>query len=157
MGPFGVRGELRIRAVEADALRAGLEIILHSKDGDTHRVTIDAVRRHGKDFVARLEGFESPDAVAGLRGASITVSREQLPALGVGAYRAADLIGLDVIDEKLGSLGTVREVRRYPSSDMLVVGPRSVLVPMLRAYGIHVDARRRTIRIELPEGFEELT
>ncbi|HXW76551.1 MAG TPA: hypothetical protein VEJ20_04000, partial [Candidatus Eremiobacteraceae bacterium] len=59
-------------------------------------------------------------------------------------------------DGRMGSLGTVRDVLHYPHADMLVVGERGRLVPMLRAYGVRIDRAAATIETALPEGFEEL-
>lgn len=157
LGSFGVRGELRLAVVDPELLQAGLEIRLHDKKGHVLQATLETVRPHGKGLVARLKGFDERGAVDALRGASIVLAREELPSLTGDAYREADLVGLEVIDKNLGLLGAVREVRHYPSSDMLVVGPDALLVPMLRAYGVHVDKAKRTIRVELPEGFDELT
>jgi 16S rRNA processing protein RimM len=157
IGPFGVRGELRLAVVDPDALHAGVELDLRLEDGDRRHVTITSVRRHGKGFVAHLEGYDDPTSVGALRGARLIVARERLPSLSGGAYREADLIGLQVIDAKLGPLGEVTEVRRYPSCDMLVVGARPILVPMLHAYNLCVNTTKRTIRVNLPDGFEELT
>jgi len=47
-------------------------------------------------------------------------------------------------------------VLHYPHADMLVVGERELLVPMLAAYGVKVDVATATILTSLPEGFEEL-
>jgi ribosomal 30S subunit maturation factor RimM len=56
----------------------------------------------------------------------------------------------------LGELGKVKELRRYPSCDMLVVGEKKLLVPMLHAYRFEIDPAAGEIRVSLPAGFEEL-
>jgi len=71
-------------------------------------------------------------------------------------YRDEDLIGMRVTDARLGDLGQVNAIAHYPHADMLVVGERSLLVPMLAAYGVAVDAASRAISTSLPLGFEDL-
>jgi ribosomal 30S subunit maturation factor RimM len=66
-------------------------------------------------------------------------------------------MGFTVRDRALGLLGTVRGVQHYPASDMLVVGERNLLVPMLAAYGVKINRRKQEITVALPPGFEELS
>jgi ribosomal 30S subunit maturation factor RimM len=61
---------------------------------------------------------------------------------------------LTVIDARLGELGMVESVRHYPGSDMLVVG--TSLIPMLRAFDVHVDLAAKRVNVTLPAGFEDL-
>ncbi len=114
------------------------------------------LRPHNKLFVLGLAGIDDADAARQLLGASVLAARTDLPRLPARTFREVDLIGLLVVDETLGALGTVQSVRRYPSCDMLVVGPREVLVPLLAAYGVEIHRRKKEIRVRLPRGFEEL-
>jgi ribosomal 30S subunit maturation factor RimM len=91
-----------------------------------------------------------------LGGARIFTDRSALAATGPGSFRVGDLIGYEVRDARLGGLGEVTGVLRYPSCDMLVVGEAGTLVPMLSAYGFTVSEPERTIAVRLPPGFEEL-
>ncbi len=155
-GVFGVRGDVRLAADAADALRVGVAVCLQLEHGGELRTELVAIRAHGKGFVARFSGCTDATAARALRGARVVIPRASLPRLGRDAYRQAELVGLQVIDTRLGALGEVKEVRHYPSCDMLVVGRRRVLVPMLHAYAIEIDAATQTIRVTLPHGFEEL-
>ncbi|MDQ6824239.1 MAG: ribosome maturation factor RimM, partial [Candidatus Eremiobacteraeota bacterium] len=71
-------------------------------------------------------------------------------------YRDADLLDMQVRDAIIGELGTVRAVQHYPSCDMLVVGDKPWLIPLLAAYEVRVDQAAREIHVRLPAGFEEL-
>ena len=61
-----------------------------------------------------------------------------------------------VFDSKLGEIGAVVGIAHYPGSDMLIVGPKRVLLPMLEAYHMRVDRAARQITTTLPDGFTEL-
>jgi ribosomal 30S subunit maturation factor RimM len=63
---------------------------------------------------------------------------------------------MKVVDARLGELGDVVGVARYPGADMLVVGTKRVLIPMLEAYDVRVDRAARAVTTTLPPGFEEL-
>ena len=153
---FGVRGEVRLALADPAAVRKGMTLDLVSRKGARSRARLETLRPHGDEFVGRFAGCENATAAAELQGAMLVAPRSDLPPLGGGAFRQADLIGLHVVDARLGALGAVRDVRHYPSCDMLVVGRNKTLVPMLKAYGLEVDLAAKTIRVTLPEGFEDL-
>jgi 16S rRNA processing protein RimM len=157
VGVFGVRGEVKLAAPDGAALRAGLGVVVEPVGGgDAQHAQIESVRAHGRGFVARLREVDNVEMARSLQGALVFADRAGLPELAENEYREVDLVGMRVIDAKLGTLGDVREVRRYPSCDMLVIGEKKMLVPMLRAYGLAVDAAKAEIRVTLPDGFEEI-
>lgn len=151
-----MRGEVKLAAADADVLRPGVAIRLQLKSGAERAVAVEAVRPHKRILVVRLRGVTDADAVRELQGALVSIARKELPQLPDSVYRQADLVGLQVVDAQRGSLGEVRDIRRYPSCDMLVVGDKQTLVPLLRAYGAKVDRSAGTIYIRLPDGFEEI-
>jgi 16S rRNA processing protein RimM len=150
-----VAGEVKIDALEPDAFEVGRSITIETSKKRVETAVVRA-RPHRHRLIVQLAGVDGVDAARALRGAHVLLDRSALGAIDSGAVRVADLIGFDVCDAQLGPLGTVRDVRRYPACDMLVVGEAERLIPMLRAYGFTVDRRRKTIEVSLPPGFEEL-
>jgi 16S rRNA processing protein RimM len=155
VGAFGLRGAVKIATVEPDDFIVGMRVIARTAASDV-MLTIAGVRATPASFTVSFAGVETAEAVEQLRGASVYVHRNDLPETTPGVYRAHDLLGMAVHDRRLGALGEVRDVRRYPQCDMLFVGEHMLLVPMLRAYGVVVDAVNRTIATDLPAGFDEL-
>ena len=156
LGVFGVSGEVKLAAADPDALAPGLGVRLVPESGEELHSVLEAIRPHQRVFVARLRGLADADSARRVNGATIVAARANLPKLAADHYREVDLRGMQVVDAKLGSLGEVREIRRYPACDMLVVGEKKTLIPMLRAYAMDVDPAARMIRVSLPDGFEEL-
>ncbi len=158
VGHFGLRGDVKLAAADGDALKVGLRVVLAPRDEVVTESPsqIMRLRPHQKIFVVGLAGIDNADAAARLHGANVLAARHDLPRLPPRTFREIDLVGLLVVDEALGSLGMVQSVRRYPSCDMLVVGPRELLVPLLAAYGVSIDRKKRVVRVRLPRGFEEL-
>lgn len=162
VGHFGLRGEVKLAAADGDLLHAGLQVAIApsvteaAREGRGRTSRIVQSRPHNKLFVVKLEDVDDAEAARALHGATLLVERAELPALPARAFRAVDLVGLEVVDEALGTLGTVKAVSRYPASDMLVVGPKGLLVPLLSAYGVKIDRKAKLIRVRLPPGFDEL-
>lgn len=156
VGAFGLRGEVKIASGDPDVLQPGLAVCVRRRDKPDFLATITAARHHKGKVLAMLSGVDDATAAAALRGAELLTSAERLPELPSQTYREAELVGMHVVDEALGDLGAVQAVRHYPHCDMLVVGAKPLLVPMLHAYGVQVDAKTRRISTRLPTGFDEL-
>jgi 16S rRNA processing protein RimM len=154
VGTFGLRGHVKIAGGDADDVRAGAQLEGIAADGTRRSVTIVSARAHKRVVVASLEGISTVSEAEKLVGTRLYVDAASLPALPEGVHRASDLVGLQVVDSRLGPLGAVRSVEHYPSADMLVVG--DALIPMHRAYDVSIDLSNRTITLRLPDGFDEI-
>ncbi len=153
---FGVRGAVKVRGVDPEMFVPGRDVIAVAADGTRRPLHVSAVRKAARHLVVEFAGINDPEVARQLRGASLMVQRSDLPQLPAGVFRAADLVGLTVCDNRLGELGTVRRIVHYPAADMLCVGDRGVLIPFMRAYRVRVDLPARRIEVELPPGFEDL-
>jgi 16S rRNA processing protein RimM len=147
-----------VSALDADAFSTGAEVRLEPQRAAQAEQSFRILesRRHNHLLVVRLSTVEDIDTARGLVGSNVLVRRADLRTLPTKTFRAADLIGFDVKDKTLGSLGKVSGVRHYPACDMLVVGQANTLVPMLAAYAVTVHKKKREIVVSLPPGFEEL-
>src|SRR4029077_20557285 len=122
--------------------------------GAERDMVVEAAREHKGDALVRLTGIDDASAAGALRGTVLRARRDALRPLPDGPFRAADLIGLHVVDARLGDLGPVESVRHYPSADMLIVGAK--MIPMLAAFGVRVEVSAQRILSALPDGFEDL-
>ena len=154
-GVFGLRGDVKVE-VGAFDLQPGLEVEVQGPSFERRALRISQVRGARGHVQVRFEGVETAATAASLRDATISAPRSALPELPDNTFLESELIGMAVIDRNLGALGRVSGIQRYPGCDMLVVGSRRVLVPMLIAFGVHVDPTARTISTDLPAGFEDL-
>lgn len=80
-------------------------------------------RRQGKGLVAKLEGYDTPEAARLLAGAEIRLPQSQLPALPEGEYYWSQLIGLDVFNQQGQWYGCVDYLMETGANDVLVVKP----------------------------------
>lgn len=133
----GLRGEVVVRALTDDPGRFKHfdEIVATAKDGTSSVLKLAFVRtneRQGSSKVhLRFEGVESREQADALRGQVLSVHREELP-LGEDEYFLFDLAGLEVTTNVGEEVGFVKEVRRYPGQDIIVVAStdgRESLIP----------------------------
>ena len=156
VGVFGIRGEVKLRYDPGAVLAAGATVVLRIQER-TLSTRVLSARPHKRLHVVKFEGIDDPGTASAWRGASVLVPDNAEQPLPPMTYRAADLLGMRVVDQALGLLGDVRSVRHYPHCDMLIVGDGALHVPLLQAFAVQVDTDAREIRTALPPGFEDLT
>ncbi len=157
-GAFGVRGEVRLKSFCSDPEAIASYGPLTTEDGGrSFRVTLTRAIPNG--FAARLSGVTSKEDADALRGVSLYVGRDRLPALGDDEFYHADLIGLTVYDTGGGVVGTVSAVHNHGAGDLLEVrraGPKSAaLLPFTREIVPTVDLAAGRIVADIPEGLLE--
>ena len=153
VGPFSVRGEVRLKSFTACPESIGAYGGLTTEDGQRH-FEIQITRRLKGGLAARVAGVESRAAAEALKGVRLFVPRARLPALPPDEFYHADLIGLAVRDMGGMLVGHIKAVQENGAGDLLEVqaGGDSVLVPFTRAVVPKVDMEARCIVVDAPPG-----
>jgi 16S rRNA processing protein RimM len=156
VGAHGIRGEVRITTFAARPEDVAAYGPLDDGAGRTFK--IEAVRATAKGVVARLAGIRDRTAAEALKGASLYVDRERLPAPNEGEFYHADLIGMAAINAEGGAVGEVVGVHNHGAGDILeirLVGSgKTELVAFTDAFVPEVDlaGRRVVVRLDRTEG-----
>ncbi|MDQ2818678.1 MAG: ribosome maturation factor RimM [Candidatus Eremiobacteraeota bacterium] len=156
VGAFGLRGTVKVVAFDPTDLRYGLVVNARFGHGIAQTLEVAEVKRQRGGLLVRFRGVEDVCSAQELRGCELFCPASVLGSLGPHTYRDRELIGLEVSDARLGSLGKVGEVMHYPSSDVVIVGARRIMVPLLTAYGVRIDLTGGRITTRLPAGFEDI-
>jgi 16S rRNA processing protein RimM len=119
--PHGVDGAFVVEQASEDSRRfeVGAELLV---GGEPATVTVS--RRVGGGRRAIKLDRRVP------RGAELSVRREDLTALPADTYYVADLVGLEVLDERGSVVGVVRDVHPGPANDSLELDT-GVLLPLV--------------------------
>ncbi|HKU86065.1 MAG TPA: ribosome maturation factor RimM [Casimicrobiaceae bacterium] len=151
---YGVRGALKVQPLSADpaTLTQFGEWWLQTHDGGSwqaHRVT--ASRLQARMVVAELDGIATREAAAALRGASVGVPRQLLPALADDEHYRADLIGMTVVNrtgERLGEVVGFIDSGAHPIVRVAESGAPERLIPWVARYVDRVDTVARQIEVD---------
>jgi 16S rRNA processing protein RimM len=135
--PHGLDGSFHVED-PAHSLDVGTEVTI----GD-RRAAVTRRAGSGSRPLIRLDGVEDRTAAEALRGQTLMVpgGREEL---GPDQWYDDDLIGC-----RVEGLGEVRSVLHGPSCDVLEVGDKGVLVPLIHDAVKHVDVDARAIEVDL--------
>jgi 16S rRNA processing protein RimM len=105
----------------------------------------------------KLYSVDDRDRAAEVRGALVCVRRNQFPPLGEGEFYVCDAKGAKVTwDDR--EIGTVADVRNYPSVDALVVkaadGGKDWEIPLVDVFIGSVDTAAGRIVLKTMDGLE---
>ncbi len=148
VGTHGVRGEVRVYP-ECDSPAVLEKLKKLYFDNGARAVRIKA-RAHKNIALIKLEGVDTVEAAAALRGQMLYLDRNDLK-LPRGTYFIADLIGLSVVDDDTGEVyGECTDVSQTGSNDVYHLRTnegREVLIPAIPSVVRRVDIDGGEIRI----------
>ena len=148
-GTHGLRGDVKVESFSGEYDHFdSLEQVVLRKDGREREVTVRTTKRSGGKAVMSLEGVESVEEAAKLRGSELWAPREMAAPLGEEEYYVADLIGLRVACDS-ETLGTIKGVYDGGQGELLEVdlGDRIAMVPFLAVYVDEVDTKEGVITL----------
>ena len=129
VGAHGVTGEVRLKL-----FGAGVAELKRYKAFNGGALTPEKLRDDGKGgAVARFTQVTDRTAAEALRGTTLTVPRDQLPALGAGEYYYADLLGLPAVSTAGEDLGICIAVENFGAGDVIEIeraDNKRFMVPM---------------------------
>ena len=107
-------------------------------------------------FFLHLQGVEDRNAAESMKGASVTVPKDERVELEEDEYWLDDIIGLAVLDASTGeNLGRVSEIIQTGSNDVYVVKTpdgKEKPVPATGDAVVSVDVAGGTMTVNIPEG-----
>lgn len=148
-GAHGVAGEVRLKL-----LGEGLDALREHKTFNAGELTLKKVRSDNKGgAIARFAEVSGRSQAEKLRGTTLKVPREELPALEDGEYYHADLVGLAVVTDTGEPIGRVEAVLNFGATDIIEIalepvpakGMKTIMVPMIKQAVIEWDETRLVI------------
>lgn len=145
-GSYGVRGWVKV--VPGGGATEGLaEAQTWWIGGEGY--TVAEAKVHGATVVAKLEGLETREQALALKGKAVSLERGALAEPEAGHYYLADLVGLEVVNEKGEALGKVKKFFTNGAQDVMeVVGDKERLMPWVPTVVKEVDLPRKQITVE---------
>jgi 16S rRNA processing protein RimM len=157
-GSFGIAGEVRLKSFCSEPADIGTYGPLFSEDG-RRQFNVTLTRPVAGGLGARIAGVSSKEAADALRGTSLFVPRDRLPALPDDEFYHADLIGLDAFDTGGEQIGKVSAVYNHGAGDIVEISTirhkSALLLPFTTAIVPNVDLAAGRIVVDLPDETEE--
>lgn len=159
--PRGNRGEVAALDLceDLDRFGAGTEVTLRDPAGRFKTAKIENAWDHQGRLILKFEGVDSISAAEELRGTEVCVPYEELGPPPEGEYYYVDLVGCVVRDaDSDREIGVVEAVLEPGGSLVLEVwrDGREILIPFRSEICVEVEPEKKSIRVRMPEGLEEL-
>ncbi len=118
----GIAGEVKVESYcDTPRILSNLKIVFYKKGDDLCGLKNLGAYVHKGFVIMKLEGITDIDTASSYKGRILYADREEF-TLKEGSFFLADLIGLDVIDNKSGEVyGKVTDVINRGASDIYVV------------------------------------
>lgn len=158
--PYGVHGAIKVQPLSADraALLDHRQWWLRTRAAPTqwqpHQV--QSARAQGAMLVARVEGVDTREAAAVLRGAEVGIRRQDLPELAAGEHYQSDLVGMAVANREGTALGRVAGFLESGAHPLLRVRNEAGverLIPWVEPFVVQVDVEARRIDVDWPADY----
>lgn len=157
-GAFGVSGEVRLKSFCSEPSDIGSYGPLLSEDG-SRQFHITLTRPVAGGLGARIMGVTSKEQADALRGTSLYVSRDRLPALPDDEFYHTDLIGLTAHDTGGALIGKVTAIYNHGAGDIVEISPSghksALLLPFTTAIVPNVDLATGRIVVNLQNDSDE--
>ncbi|HLQ17967.1 MAG TPA: ribosome maturation factor RimM [Tabrizicola sp.] len=153
-GAFGVAGEVRLKSFCSEPTDIASYGPLFTEDR-CRQFTVTLTRPVAGGLGARIPGVTTKEQADALRGTSLFVPRDRLPALPDDEFYHADLIGLSAYDTGGELIGKVTAIYNHGAGDILEILPTghksALLLPFTLAIVPNVDLTAGRIVVDLPE------
>jgi 16S rRNA processing protein RimM len=154
--PHGIRGELTVQVHTDDPdLRFAAGSVLATEPAERGPLTIRASRWHSGRLLVAFDGYADRGRAEELRGTMLVMDSDDAGPAGPEEFWDHDLVGLSVVTVAGEPVGEVTDVLHH-GQDLLVVGPRQILVPFVAAIVPEVDVSAGRLVIDPPPGLLDL-
>lgn len=145
----GIQGEVKILPW-ADSPEFLLKFDTFYLKNQPYRVLSSRV--HKTCVLAKLQGIDTPEQAALLRGQTVFIDRSDVK-LPEGTVFIADLLGCRVLDDDGNEIGKIKDVLTMPASDVYVVeGAHSYMIPAVKEFVKEICVSEGYVRVHLIEG-----
>lgn len=152
----GVKGEFKAIHMTDDPNRfLDLKWVYVDKKGKLEKHNISGVKFFKQFVILKLDGIDTMEAAEKLKGLYMKVDRANAVKLPKDSFFIADLIGLEVYDEKDMLLGELSDVIKTGSNDVYVVKDehgKEILIPALKSVVKEISFDTGRISVILPKG-----
>lgn len=152
----GVKGELKATVMTDDPHRFNdLDWVYVDKKGKLEKYNIKGVKFFKQFVILKFEGVDTMEAAEKFKGLYMKVDRANAVKLPKGSFFIADIIGLQVYDEKNELLGQISDVLQTGSNDVYIVkdeAGKELLIPALKSVVKEISIDDGRISVILPKG-----
>lgn len=155
----GIKGEIFVRLPAGKAEWVGDLKRVHLKKQQTLKTfEIERIRAHKDGLVIQLNGVVNRNQAEDLKGYEFEIPEALLQSKPGESIYLREVIGFEVVDRKLGFLGSIAAFDTNGIQDLIVLKLRGkdILIPFIEPFITKMDFKNCRIEMDLPEGLIEV-
>lgn len=159
MKPHGLKGQVTISLdPEAPENFSGIDTVFVQVREKLLPFFVEAISLKGAKAFLKLEEVNTPEDAQAISKSPIFLPKSTRPKSGRGEFYDDEVIGFEVLDNEMGSLGIIQEVVHAGPNKLLSVKyhEREVLIPLNSPFIDSVNKSRKRITVSLPEGYLDI-
>lgn len=152
--PWGYKGEVKVKLLTDFPTRI-LKLKTVYLGPDVRAFHVERARLFSGFAVMKLEGLDTPESVAKLRGQPVQVAAQEAAPLRKGQYFHHQIIGLRVLTTESEELGIVEEILETGANDVYLVrraDGTELLLPAIQDVVQEIDLQQGRILVRLLPG-----
>ncbi len=157
--PHGIKGEVKVY-ITTDEPERFLQIsdLVVDNHKEYRKMAIEDVKYFKNMVILKLSGIHDMDEAAAYRNADLLIHRSQSSPCKEGEYFIADLIGMEVVNEKGEEVGTLTDVYETGANNVYEVTKKNgkqLLLPKIPECILHVDVENKRMQVYVMPGLED--
>ena len=152
----GLRGEVKVFPTTDDAKRfKKLKEVLLDTGKEKMVLEIEGVKFFKQFVILKFKGFDDINDIERYKGKSLYVTRENAVKLKKDEYFIADLIDIQVYDERDEYMGVLKDVIVTGANDVYDIAledGRTLLLPAIKQCVLAVDMEQRKMKVHVLDG-----
>lgn len=155
--PHGLKGDVNF-SLSGDFNIDGVPALFLEIEGQLVPHFIESYSGSGEKVTIKFEDINTVEDAKRIGGKKAFLQKSLRPDLPSDQYYDDEIIGFTVQDEAAGLIGTLQEIIAAGANRLLVVKKESneVLIPENGPFIKEVVKDKKTILVELPEGFLDM-
>ena len=153
----GLKGEVTV-VLEAELPEADFNAVFVDVDNRLIPYFIRSLSLQNNRALLQLDDVDTLEQARSLVGKSLYLQKTLRPRSGRGEFYDDEITGFTVTDSASGLLGKVREIIDAGPNKLIAVdhGDKEVLIPVNGPFIKSINKSRKSISVELPDGFLDL-
>lgn len=155
----GLKGEVTLSlSDDAQVDLESVKSLFLEQDNRLVPFFIDSISVQGNKALVRFEDVTAIDDASKLVKQSVYLEKSKRRKSGRGEFYDDEIIGFEIVDETIGSLGVIGGVMQAGPNRLLVVDyeGKEVLIPVNGPFITNIDKRKKSVSVQLPDGFLDI-
>lgn len=153
---FGIKGFVKVNPFVDNISRYDeLKKVYIKRNKELKELEVEEVKYHKNMVLLKFKGIDKVEDAETLRNSYLEVDRESAIELKEGEYFIADLLGLNVFDDKCKQLGKLEDIFNTGSNDIYVVRTeegKQLLLPAISEVIKEINLEENKIVVHILEG-----